>query len=155
FLDEAYGARLRPILHGGMPPFALGADIAITNCDKAGLSGPRAGVLVGRADLVTAASAKGSEFGMEARAPITAGALRSLQGFSAADLRKEADAGQKLAIELEAKLGNGVVKRSDLGPMVHEDDVLDIMLKRARLQAVPVVPAEAAAALGMLLLRDH
>jgi L-seryl-tRNA(Ser) seleniumtransferase len=155
FLDEAYGVRLRPILHGGKLPFALGADIAITNCDKAGLSGPRAGVLLGRADLVTAASAKGSEFGMEARAPIAAGALRSLQGFSAADLRKEADAGQKLAVELGAKLGNGVVKRSDLGPMVHEDDVLDVILKRAGLQASPVVPAEAAAALGMLLLRDH
>lgn len=155
FLDEAYGARLRPVLHGGMPPFALGADIAITNCDKAGLSGPRAGVLVGRADLVTAASAKGSEFGMEARAPIAAGALRSLQGFSAADLRKEADAGQRLAIELQARLGSGVVKRSDLGPMIHEDDVLDVILRRAGLEAGTVVPAEATAALGILLLRDH
>jgi L-seryl-tRNA(Ser) seleniumtransferase len=48
FLDKAYGARLRPVLHGGKPPFELGADIAIRNCDKAGLSGPRAGVLVGR-----------------------------------------------------------------------------------------------------------
>lgn len=155
FLDEAYGARLRTVLHDGVYPLTTEADLAITNCDKAGLSGPRAGVLVGRAALVTAAGAKGAEYGMEARAPIAAGALRSLQGFTPEHLRLEAEAGRKLSIDLEARLGSVFVKSSDLGPMIHEDDVLAIALQRSGSPGSNVVPAEAAAALGMLLLRDH
>lgn len=157
FLDEAYGARLRTVLHGGAPSLKLGGDVAITNCDKAGMAGPRAGVLVGRPALVTAAQAKGSEYGMEARAPIAAGALRSLQSFSAAALREEAASGQRLAAALEAGMGESLVKRSDLGPMVHEDDVLDVVMRRAGKPGNPagLVPCEVTSALGMLLLRDH
>ncbi|WP_459569826.1 aminotransferase class I/II-fold pyridoxal phosphate-dependent enzyme [Cupriavidus sp. 8B] len=156
-LDEAYGARLRPVLHGGALSLQLGADISITNCDKAGLSGPRAGVLVGRADLVTAASAKASEFGMEARAPIAAAVLRSLQKYSAEDLQKESQSGQLLVTALQQRLGNERVKRSDLGPMVDENDILAILMERAgRTDEKPVVvPCEATSALGMVLLRDH
>ncbi|QGZ63328.1 aminotransferase class I/II-fold pyridoxal phosphate-dependent enzyme [Paraburkholderia acidisoli] len=157
FLDEAYGARLRTVLHGGRLSLQLGADIAVTNCDKAGLSGPRAGVLVGRADLVTAAAARGAEYGMEARAPISAAVLRSLQKYQPEDLREESAAGQKLAEALAQKLGAGLVQRSDLGPMVEEDAVLRVLLKLAgRENEKPVVvPCEATSALGMVLLEDH
>jgi L-seryl-tRNA(Ser) seleniumtransferase len=157
FLDEAYGARLRVVLHGGQLSLQMGADISITNCDKAGLSGPRAGILVGRADLVTAAAAKGAEFGMEARAPIAAAVLRSLQKYEPEDLRKEAESGQKLAAALEEKLGKNLVQRSDLGPMVDENAVLWALLKMAgKEDSKPVVvPAEATSALGMVLLQDH
>lgn len=155
-VDDAYGARLRPVLHGGKPGLALGADLAITNCDKAGLAGPRAGVLAGRADLVTAASAKGAEFGMEARAPIAAGAMRSLQGFRPEDLREEARSGQALAVALAERLGRDVVVVSDLGPMVDEQDVHALVLRRAGRPAegVGLVPCEVSSALGMVLLRD-
>ncbi|MEL7398703.1 MAG: aminotransferase class I/II-fold pyridoxal phosphate-dependent enzyme, partial [Pseudomonadota bacterium] len=54
FMDEAYGARLRPVLHGGEQSLTMGADFAITNADKAGLSGPRAGILCGQSDPVLA-----------------------------------------------------------------------------------------------------
>ncbi|WP_051481808.1 aminotransferase class I/II-fold pyridoxal phosphate-dependent enzyme [Paraburkholderia nodosa] len=157
FLDEAYGARLRTVLHGGRLSLQLGADIAVTNCDKAGLSGPRAGVLVGRAELVTAAAAKGAEFGMEARAPIAAAVLRSLQKYQPEDLRQESAAGQKLADALARKMGADLVQRSDLGPMVEEDAVLRVLLRIAgRENEKPaVVPCEATSALGMVLLEDH
>lgn len=156
-LDEAYGARLRPVLHGGQKALALGADLAITNCDKAGLSGPRAGVLVGRPGLVMAAAAKAAEYGMEARAPIAAAVLRSLQKFDPDHLTQEAAAGQELAAALEAKMGEGVVVRSDLGPMVDENAVLAVILERASVSAdaISVVPCEATSAIGMLLLADH
>ncbi|WP_242538546.1 selenocysteine synthase [Trinickia acidisoli] len=157
FLDEAYGARLRTVLHGGQISLQLGADISITNCDKAGLSGPRAGVLVGRNEFVTAAAAKGAEFGMEARAPITAAVMRSLEKYRPDDLREESAAGQKLAEALERKMGKDLVQRSDLGPMVDEDSVLRVLLKIAgRENCKPVVvPCEATSALGMVLLEDH
>lgn len=156
FLDEAYGARLRPYMHGGAKALELGADIAVTNCDKAGLSGPRSGLLVGRPACVVAASAKGSEYGMEARAPIAAATWRSLSAFDPEHLRKEAAAGARLADALERRLG-GIVARSDLGPMIHEDDVLREMQRRSGAEGQPVgiVPAEAGAALGMVLLADH
>ncbi|BCQ29036.1 aminotransferase class I/II-fold pyridoxal phosphate-dependent enzyme (plasmid) [Caballeronia sp. NK8] len=157
FLDEAYGARLRTVLHGGALSLQLGADVSVTNCDKAGLSGPRAGVLVGRPELVTAAAAKGAEFGMEARAPIAAAVLRSLQKYEPRDLREESAAGQKLAEALEQKMGKDLVKRSDLGPMVDEDGVLRVLLKLAGREGEKpvVVPCEATSALGMVLLEDH
>jgi len=75
FMDEAYGARLRRVLHGGCRSLEFAADAAITNTDKAGLSGPRGGVVVGRPDTVLAILAKASELGIEARAPIALGAL--------------------------------------------------------------------------------
>lgn len=157
FLDEAYGARLRTVLHGGQLSLQLGAEISITNCDKAGLSGPRAGILVGRPELVTAAAAKGAEFGMEARAPISAAVLRSLKKYEPDDLRKEAEAGQELATVLARTLGKDVVQRSDLGPMVDEDSVLRVLLKLAGKENTKpvVVPCEATSALGMVLLQDH
>lgn len=154
-LDEAYGARLRPVLHGGARSLALGADLTVTNTDKAGLTGPRAGVMAGAPEKVVAVQAKASELGMEARAPIAAGALRSLESFDPALLRAEADDGRQLADALAARLGAMVVQPSDLGPMIKEDDVLALMLARAGLERTPIVPAEATTAVGMLLLRRH
>lgn len=157
FLDEAYGARMRPVLRGGAASLALGADLSITNCDKAGLSGPRAGVLVGRPILVTRASAKGSEFGMEARAPIATGALRSLERYSPADLIDEAESGRKLALALQASMGPAIVAVSDLGPMIDEEAALREVFRRASKSAgeARVVPCEVTSAIGVVLLRDH
>lgn len=154
FMDEAYGARLRPVLHGGAKSLTLGADFAITNADKAGLSGPRAGILCGAADPVLATLAKASELGQEARAPIAAGAMRSLQAFDPEDLRTEARDGQSIAAELEGDWGKDVVKRSDLGPMLDENDVMARVLALSGKNASEVVPAEVTAAVGMILLRE-
>jgi L-seryl-tRNA(Ser) seleniumtransferase len=72
-------------------------------------------------------------------------------------LRAESAAGQKLAAALETELGSQFVQCSDLGPMVEEDAVLQILMERAGHgdQAPVVVPCEATAALGMVLLRDY
>lgn len=155
FMDEAYGARLRPVFHGGALSLELGADFAITNTDKAGLSGPRAGVLCGSAGPVLATLAKASELGQEARAPIAAGAMRSLQGYDPEDLKAEARDGQTIADALAAAWGAEVVHRSDLGPMIDEQDVLARLLALSGRTETQIVPAEATAAVGMILLRDH
>jgi len=155
FMDEAYGARLRPVLHGGALSLTMGADFAITNADKAGLSGPRAGILCGATEPVLATLAKASELGQEARAPITAGAMRSLQAFDPEDLRTEARDGGSIADALSATWGDDIVHRSDLGPMLEEQDVLARVLEHAGLLKTDIVPAEVTAAIGMILLRDH
>ncbi len=154
FLDDAYGARIRPVLHGGSRGLELGADLSITNCDKAGLSGPRAGLVAGRPSVVTRVQAKASEFGMEARAPIVVGALRTLQRYSPEILLDEARAGKDLSVALAEELGSRVVA-SSLGPVVDENDVLSMLLELSGKSVAAVVPAEATAALGMVLLRDH
>ena len=155
FMDEAYGARLRPVLHGGAHSLTMGADFAITNADKAGLSGPRAGILCGASEPVLATLAKASELGQEARAPIAAGAMRSLQAFDPEDLRTEARDGSSISDALSATWGEDVVHRSDLGPMLDEQDVLARVIWQAELPETDIVPAEVTAAIGMILLRDH
>lgn len=155
--DEAYGARMRPILRGGALSLDLGGDLSITNCDKAGLSGPRSGLLVGRPALVTRVSAKAAEFGMEARAPIAASALRSIERFSPNDLIEEAESGQQLGRALRYRLGSELVAISDLGPMIDEDLALKDVFRRAGREPVhsEIAPCEITSALGMVLLRDH
>ncbi|WP_050604444.1 selenocysteine synthase [Ruegeria sp. 6PALISEP08] len=154
FLDDAYGARFRPVLHGGGDSLSFGADLVITNADKAGLSGPRAGVFCGDPAVLIPVQAKASELGMEARAPVAVGAMRSLQGFAPDLLLQEAQDGQDLADALESALGVGRVSRSALGPKIDEQDAMDIVLGMADSEKTDVVPAEVTAAIGMLMLRD-
>lgn len=155
--DEAYGARMRPVLRGGLPSLQLGGDLSITNCDKAGLSGPRSGLLVGRPSLVTRVSAKASEFGMEARAPIAASALRSIQRFSPKDLLDEAQSGQQLGKALRIAMGADLIEVSDLGPMIEEDLAMKEVFRRAcrPTDGSGIAPAEITSAIGAVLLRDH
>lgn len=157
FVDDAYGARIRPILHGGTSAMRLGADLAITNCDKAGLIGPRTGILIGRPDLVPKVAAKGAEFGMEARAPILLAAMRSLSSFTPDLLRDEQRLGSALTELMRQRFGEHIVASSDLGPIIDENDMLRLVLQRAGkpVDKADIVPAEATAALGALLLRDH
>lgn len=155
FMDEAYGARFRPVLHGGVKSLELGADLAITNTDKAGLSGPRGGVLVGREAPVVTVLAKASELGIEARAPIALGALRSLEGFDPAILRQEVEDGRAVADALVARVGEEVVVRTELGPSLSEDAVANIVRDRSGPTAPTLVPCEITALAGLEMLRNH
>lgn len=154
FLDDAYGARFRPVLHGGGASLSFGADLVITNADKAGLSGPRAGVLCGDSAALVPVQARASELGMEARAPVAVGAMRSLQGFTPELLIQEAQDGQDLAAALEEVLGAERVTPSALGPKIDEQDAMEIVLGMAGRDSAAMVPAEVTAAVGMLMLRD-
>jgi L-seryl-tRNA(Ser) seleniumtransferase len=154
-LDDAYGARLRPYFQGGPASLELGVDLAISNSDKAGMPGPRGGFMAGRSDLIERVSACAQEFGQEARAPLAVAILRSLQAFSEATLREEIEDGSALHEALSARLGPGRIKKTPLGPLVSEDEILEICLERADEGSTPeIFPAEASAALGMILLRD-
>ena len=150
-LDDAYGARIGPELLGQPGALELGADVAITSCDKAGLGGPRAGLMAGDPDLVTGALATGSEFGLEARGPIQLGVLRALQAFAPASLRADAAAGAGITAGLGAKFAQGRVGKTVMGPTITEDDVLSILRERGPVDS-RLVPVEATSLLGMVLL---
>ena len=150
-LDDAYGARIGPELLGQPKALELDADAAITSCDKAGLGGPRAGLMAGDPDLVTAALATGSEFGLEARGPIQLGVLRALQSFAPASLRADAEAGAGITAGLRAKFEHGRVRETIMGPTIAEEDVLSILDERGPVDS-RLVPVEATSLLGMVLL---
>ncbi|WP_438311999.1 aminotransferase class I/II-fold pyridoxal phosphate-dependent enzyme [Sporosarcina sp. FA9] len=156
-IDDAYGARIRTILLNQASALEIGADIVITNNDKAGLHGPRAGILAGKKELVVKISAKASEYGMEARAPIALGVLRSLEKFNSNDLIEEQHVGNLLYEGLSQKLGEEKVRKTLLGPEISGENTLKYLLDRRSLsiEKCSIVPAEATAAIGFILLRKY
>ena len=152
-LDDAYGARIGPELLGQPRALEFDADVAITSCDKAGLGGPRAGLMAGDPNLVTAALATGSAFGLEARGPVQLGVLRALQAYAPASLRADAEAGAGITAGLAAKFARARVRETIMGPTIAEEDVLSILHERGPVDA-HLVPVEATSLLGMVLLEE-
>ncbi len=157
-VDDAYGARVRTVLFDQPPARAMGADLAVTSVQKAGLNGPRAGLLVGKPPLVQKVLSAATRYGMEARGPLTLGVLRSLERYRPENLLADVGAGAALHSAMTEEFGEDRVVRTALGPVISQDDALSIALERSTGDAppvIPVVPAEATAALGMLLLEHH
>jgi L-seryl-tRNA(Ser) seleniumtransferase len=156
-VDDAYGTRVRPVLLDGPRTLELAADLGITNSDKAALGGPRAGILVGREDLLAQVRAYAVALGQEAREPTGLAVLRALEQWSPDLLLSDAGHGAALAQALADRLGGQRVRQALLGPSIAEEDVLMLMLERADLPltAAPIVPVEATALLGLLLLGEH
>lgn len=157
FVDDAYGTRVAPVLLGQEKTLELGADCGITSCDKAGLGGPRAGLMVGRSSLVDRAVARAGELGLEARGPLVLGVLRSLESYRPETLRDDSSVARQLASGLKERLGPERVLDLCMGPTIPEDDVLAVALEGRDPGAadVALVPCEASCILAMALLEDH
>jgi len=156
-VDDAYGARIRRIILKQPHALEVGANIVITNNDKAGLHGPRAGIMAGDRELLLKVITKASEYGMEARAPIALAVLRSLEKFQPKSLIEEVQVGNDLYEGLAKEIGEALVRKTILGPEVSEDNLLRFMLKKRGLPATfhLIVPAEASAAVGFILLEKY
>lgn len=156
-VDDAYGARIRRIILKQPHALEVGANIVITNNDKAGLHGPRAGIMAGDRELLLKVVAKANEYGMEARAPIALAVLRSLERFQPKSLIEEVRVGNDLYEGLAKEMGEALVRKTILGPEVPENNLLRFMLKKRRLPATfhSIVPAEASAAVGFILLEKY
>ena len=156
-VDDAYGARVRTVLFSQRAARTLGADLAITSNQKAALTGPSAGVMVGEPSLVQRVESAATELGQEARARVALGVLRSLEHYEPEHLLDDAAVGKDLYEAMLQAFGAKHVCLSALGPIMGEDAILAIALERAGAgeTSVPTVPAEASAALGMLLLEHH
>ena len=156
-VDDAYGARVRTVLFGQPAARSAGADLAITSNQKAGLTGPTAGLLVGDPSLVRRVLSVAAQHGLEARAAIALGVLRSLERYTPARLLADAAVGKELHAAMSAAFGPDRVSLTALGPIIEEDDILAIALARTRTPetSVSIVPSEASAGLGMLLLEHH
>ncbi|MBG7621632.1 selenocysteine synthase [Herbaspirillum sp. AP02] len=154
-VDDAYGARLRPVMCNGVSAISLGADLVITSCDKAGMHGPRAGLMVGNPALVAMVQTQAQQWGMDARAPAMAGVLRALQAYTPLLLLSEAAYGRRLTEAVRHEFGDWI-RPTPLGPLLNAEALLShlLMLKDMAVESCPLVPCEASAAVAMVLLRD-
>ena len=155
FVDDAGGARVGPAVFGQPKTLELGADAGATGLDKYGTTGPRLGLLAGRADLVGRIRARGIELGLEARPMLYPAVVRSLERYSPERVRDLVAATNELGDALEARLP--WVARTPVAVKLEGEDVLAEAARRAGVQVTQcyLVPYEATAALAMLLLRDH
>jgi L-seryl-tRNA(Ser) seleniumtransferase len=156
FVDDAGGARVGPAVFEQPRMLELDVDVGATGLDKYGTSGPRLGLLAGRAELVGKIRARAIELGLEARPMLYPAVVRSLEQYSPERVRELVDATNRLGDALEQRLG-AVVTRTPVAVKLEAEEVLSEACARAGLQVTDcyLVPYEATAALAMLLLRDH
>jgi L-seryl-tRNA(Ser) seleniumtransferase len=154
YVDDAGGARVGPAGFGQPRMLELGVDLGATGLDKYGTTGPRLGLLAGRADLVARVRAIGFEFGLEARQMLYPAVVRTLEQYDPARVRALVETTRGIARALRPLVGNRL-RETPTTVQIQADDLLDIALERGGVETPPIVPYEAAAALAMLLLRDH
>jgi L-seryl-tRNA(Ser) seleniumtransferase len=155
-MDDAYGARLRPIAFGGLKTLETGVDVGVTACDKAGMGGPRAGLMVGRADLVVRIAAKATELGLEARPPLALGVWASLSQFDPNHLRHEVELGREIYHRLRERYGTERVVRSALGASLPAEEVYEMVSAASPSGGeLPIVPGEVTAGVGLYWLEKH
>jgi L-seryl-tRNA(Ser) seleniumtransferase len=154
FLDDAGGARVGPAVFGQPRALDLDVEAAVTGLDKYGTTGPRLGLLAGRAELVGEIRARAIELGLEARPMLYAAVVRSLEGYRPERVRELVAATNEVGEALEERLGLWVT-RTPVAVRVEGEATLAEALRRAGLGETSVVPIEATAALAMVLLRDH
>jgi len=154
FLDDAGGARVGPAVFGQPRALELDVEAAVTGLDKYGTTGPRLGLLAGRAELVGEIRARAIELGLEARPMLYAAVVRSLEGYRPERVRELVAATNEVGEALAERLGTWVT-RTPVAVRLEGEATLAEALRRAGLGGTTVVPIEATAALAMVLLRDH
>ena len=103
-VDDASGARLRPVIFNQPSAIELGADMVVTSTDKL-MNGPRGGLMSGRKDLINKIKSKAHQFGLEAQPPLVAGMVRGLENFNPENLLESLEKKQELIKSLNSQLG--------------------------------------------------
>jgi L-seryl-tRNA(Ser) seleniumtransferase len=152
FVDDAGGARVGPAVFGQPRTLELGAVAGATGLDKYGTTGPRLGLLAGRAELVGRIRARGIELGLEARPMLYPAVVRSLEQYRPERVRELVESTMTLADALEARFPWAA--RTPVAVKLEGEDVLAEACSRGGVERT-IAPYEATAALAMLLLRDH
>jgi L-seryl-tRNA(Ser) seleniumtransferase len=154
YCDDAGGARVGPAIFGQPKMLELGVDIGATGLDKYGTSGPRLGLLGGRADLVARVRARGWELGVEARPFLYPAVCRTLEEYTPERVRTLVECTMSVADAMRPIFKNHF-HETPVTAQLLGDDILEIAMQRAGIDEAPIVPYEASAALSMLLLEDY
>jgi len=129
-------------------------DIAVCSADKH-VAGPRAGVFVGRKDLVEQIGARAYELGLEAQAGQYVGVANALRNFDPAAVREAGMLAESLVGMLETEYGKGRAYIGGPGVSIAGDDVVTIALeRRGNVQKPALVAVEAAGVVAMQMLKQ-
>jgi L-seryl-tRNA(Ser) seleniumtransferase len=152
YVDDAHMAS-RVAFFDEPRTFQVGAvDIAVCSADKH-VAGPRAGVLVGRKDLVTAIGSRAYELGLEAQAGQYVGVANALRNFDPKAVKDAGELAKRLVLVLAEKYGATRAYLGGPGVSIGGDDVIEIALERLGKKAKPgLVAVEAAGLVAMEML---
>lgn len=159
FVDDASGARIRTIGERQARAVDLGADVVVTSCEKYGLNGPRAAVVVGREELMVRIGAKAAILGTEARPSVLAAIARCLEEFTpergAAIYREWEERHRVLYEAMRKAFGDRVSWKPYGGVWLLPEDILEMAMERAGIEETLLAPVDASTALAMILLRTR
>src|SRR5688572_12010581 len=139
--------------------FAVGdVDLAVCSADKH-VAGPRAGVFVGRKDLVTTIGSRAYELGLEAQAGQYVGVANALRDFDPAVIKRAGELAKQLVDVLAAQYGATRAYLGGPGVSISGDDVLDIARESRGMtdksaDKPALVPVEAAGLVAMEMLEQ-
>ena len=151
YVDDAHMAS-RIAFFDESPTFQVGpVDLAVCSADKH-IAGPRAGVLVGRKDLIGTIGSRAYEFGFEAQAAQYVGVANALRNFDPRPVREAGELARQLITLLSRQYGAKRVYLGGPGVSMSGDDVLEIALERRRDKRTTLVPVEAAGVVAMHML---
>lgn len=127
-------------------------DLAVCSADKH-VAGPRAGVLVGRKDLITLIGSRAYELGLEAQAGQYVGVANALRNFDPHAVKEAGELAKELVQVLAGKYGSKRAYLGGPGVSMSGDDVLAIALeKRGKRDKPQLVAVEAAGLIAMEML---
>ena len=143
YVDDAHMAS-RIGFFGEPPTFEIGpVDLAVCSADKH-VAGPRAGVLVGRSDLITPIRSRAYELGLEAQAAQYVGVANALRDFHPKPIAQAGELAKEVLRLLQARYGERRVYLGGPGVSIGGEDALDIAREIAGGTARPaLVPVEA------------
>ncbi|MGQ0752604.1 MAG: hypothetical protein ACT4PS_18920 [Betaproteobacteria bacterium] len=129
-------------------------DLAVCSADKH-VAGPRAGVFVGRPDLVTMIGSRAYELGLEAQAGQYVGVANALRDFDPQVIRRAGELAKQLVEVLAEQYGSTRAYLGGPGVSISGDDVLDIAREQRGTSDKPaLVAVEAAGLVAMEMLEQ-
>ena len=154
YVDDAHMAS-RIAFFDEPPTYQVGdIDLAVCSADKH-VAGPRAGVLVGRTDLVTAIGSRAYELGLEAQAGQYVGVGNALRNFDPGAVKHAGELAKRLIQVLAEKYGPKRAYLGGPGVSIAGDDVLEMALERGGARGKPgLVAVEAAGLVAMQMLEQ-
>ena len=154
YVDDAHMAS-RIAFFDEPPTFQVGEiDLAVCSADKH-VAGPRAGVLVGRKDLVTLIGSRAYELGLEAQAGQYVGVANALRKFDPGAVKHAGELAKQLVEVLVAKYGPKRAYLGGPGVSIGGDDVLELAMERRSMRGKPALVAVEAAGIVAMHMLEH
>ena len=154
FVDDAHMASRVGFYDDPLPFQCAPIDLAILSTDKH-ILGPRAGVVVGRKDLVSRVRSRAMEFGLECQSGHYASARRALERHRLEPIKNAGELAREVLARMERRYGSGRFYLAGPGVAISGEDALSLALELSAKPSADLVPNEAATVVCNHMLREH